>query len=217
MTTSTDRHDESVRRFREDGYACAGPVFDDGSIGALKHGAVELISRFTDHGHRSPDYWSFEVEGDERPVLYRIHNLEKQDWPERELLHRHELAELASVFVGAPVAPTAFALVLKEPFRAAGVPWHRDRTDVAPGTVCNISICLDSAGPENGCLEGVPGSHLLPDDADVAGVYTAGPRGPVSVSEGDLVVHDVRLVHGSGPNDTPRWRRTIVIEFGTTR
>jgi SAM-dependent methyltransferase len=201
-----------VRRFREDGIVNAGPIFADDAVTRLKTGAIDLISRFTDHGYVSDDYWNYDVEG-QSPVLYRIHNLEKQDWAAGELLFREELSELAAAFVGSPVVPTAFALVLKEPNRAAGVPWHRDRANVAPHTVCNLSICLDTAGPENGCLEGVPGSHLLPADIDVLEVRDGGPRMTVPSEMGDVIVHDVRLVHGSGPNPTDRWRRTIVIEF----
>lgn len=203
---------QRVQRFREDGFVHVGPLLDDDVVRRLKSGAAELIARFTEHGYVSDDYWNYDVEG-EAPVLYRIHNLEKQDWPEAELLYRPELSELAAQFVGEPVVPTAFALVLKEPYRAAGVPWHRDRPHLPPHTVCNLSICLDTAGPENGCLEGVPGSHLLPDDVNVESVRDGGPRVPIPSQEGDLIVHDVRLVHGSGPNPTDRWRRTIVIEF----
>ncbi|MFV2109774.1 phytanoyl-CoA dioxygenase family protein [Micromonospora sp. LOL_015] len=201
-----------VERFRVDGFVRVGQVLDRDVTRRLKAGATRLISRFTDEGHTSTDYWNFDVD-EQPPVLYRIHNLEKQDWPEAELLHRPELARLAAQFIGEPVVATAFALVLKEPRRAAGVPWHRDRPHLAPQTACNISICLDAAGPANGCLEGVPGSHLMPADLDVEAVRDAGPRVPVPSDEGDLVVHDVRLVHGSGPNPSDRWRRTIVIEF----
>ncbi|WP_260724112.1 phytanoyl-CoA dioxygenase family protein [Dactylosporangium roseum] len=208
MTDTTAR----IERFHKDGIVRVGPVLGEDVVRRLKAGAAALIARFTDHGHVSDDYWSYPVEG-EPPVLYRIHNLEKQDWPESELLHSPELVKLAAEFVGEPVVSTVFALVLKEPRRAAGVPWHRDRLQVAPHTVCNLSICLDTAGPENGCLEGVPGSHLLPDEVDVKAVRDAGPRVPVPSQEGDVIVHDVRLVHGSGPNPSDQWRRTIVIEF----
>lgn len=199
--------------FRRDGFARAGRVLGTDTVDRLSAGARGLINRFTQEGYRSEDYWNFDDEASGTPVLYRVHNLEKQQWPEADLLHRPELAELAATFVGAPVVATAFALVLKEPVRAAGVPWHRDRTNVPPHTVCNLSVCLDDADPGNGCLEGVPGSHLLADDADVSAVRDAGPRVPVSVRSGDVLVHDVRLVHGSGPNPSPRWRRTIVIEY----
>ncbi|MFF5113952.1 phytanoyl-CoA dioxygenase family protein [Streptosporangium sp. NPDC000509] len=201
-----------IERFRVDGFVRVGPILGQDVVSRLKAGATRLISRFTDQGYVSDDYWHFDVDG-QSPVLYRIHNLEKQDWPEAELLHRPELGRLAAEFIGEPVVPTAFALVLKEPRRAAGVPWHRDRPHLAPHTVCNISICLDTAGPDNGCLEGVPGSHLLPVDVAAEAVRDAGPRVPVPSEEGDVVVHDVRLVHGSGPNPSDRWRRTIVIEF----
>ncbi|TDC67367.1 phytanoyl-CoA dioxygenase family protein [Micromonospora sp. KC207] len=212
MTTMSREREAVASRFRSDGIAHVGPVLDPEVLAQLKVGAVGLIDRFAGPARANADYWNYEVEGAE-PVLYRIHNLEKQDWPQGELLHRPEIAAVAVDVLGTPVVPTAFALVLKEPLRAAGVPWHRDRVNVPPHAVCNISICLDTAGPENGCLEGVPGSHLLPDDADVTAVRDAGPRVPVPSREGDFIVHDVRLVHGSGPNPSDQWRRTIVIEF----
>ncbi|MDQ4037734.1 MAG: phytanoyl-CoA dioxygenase family protein, partial [Actinomycetota bacterium] len=100
-----------IERFRTDGFVKVGPVLGEDVVRRLKAGATRLISRFTDEGYVSDDYWHFDVDG-EPPVLYRIHNLEKQDWPEAELLYRPELARLAAEFVGDPVVPTAFALVL---------------------------------------------------------------------------------------------------------
>jgi hypothetical protein len=205
-----------AEEFKLTGSACARSYLDDETVGQLRGGAAKLIERFTRHGRTSPDYWNYEVEAPEPPVLYRIHNLEKQDWPEARLLYDPRLARLAEEFIGGSVEPTAFALVLKEPSRASGVPWHRDRTNVSPHTVCNLSLCLDDADTGNGCLESVPGSHLLPDDADVLAVRDGGPRVAIVVSAGDVVIHDVRVVHGSGPNPTDRWRRTIVIEFAGT-
>jgi ectoine hydroxylase-related dioxygenase (phytanoyl-CoA dioxygenase family) len=47
-------------------------------------------------------------------------------------------------------------------------------------------------------------------------VTAAHQRGPVQLvvaNAGDVVVHDVRMVHGSRPNTTRTLRRSIVIEF----
>lgn len=202
-----------VERFRRDGMAVAGSYLEADEVTRLQAGADRLIRRFTEDGHRSQDYWCFDVEGDPRPILYRIHNLERQDWEEVSALHDPRLLKLAEDCLGAPAEPTAFALVLKEPYRGAEVPWHRDRCNVPASRALNLSLSLDAADKDSGCLEGVPGSQLLPDDADVAAVRDAGPVVPVEVSQGDVVIHDVRLVHGSGWNNSARWRRTIVIEY----
>lgn len=213
MGASTSRHSASVQEFLSTGVSRVRSVLGEDTIRELKKGAVELIGRFTEHGRESEDFWTFQRKEDVTPVLYRIHNLEKQDWAQRKLLYSPELTELAAEFIGHPVEPTAFAIVLKEPERAVRVPWHRDRDDVPPHTVCNLSIYLDAADEDNGCLEGVPESHLLPDDADVDRVRQKGPVAHFPVEEGDVVVHDVRLVHASGANPTKTWRRTIIIEF----
>ncbi len=62
-------------------------------------------------------------------------------------------------------------------------------------------------------MEFAPGSHLLPDDANVAEVSERGPVQLVPAAAGDVVVHDVRVVHGSGANPGSSCRRSIIIEF----
>jgi phytanoyl-CoA hydroxylase len=104
-------------------------------------------------------------------------------------------------------------MIVKMPGLAARVPWHRDRTSVPPHSVCNLSVFLDDSVPENGCLEFVPGSHLLPDDADATQTCERGLIQPVPATAGDVLVHDVRIVHGSRTNTSTAYRRSIVIEF----
>jgi len=129
-----------------------------------------------------------------------------------ELFANGPLHDLAAAILGTPVRSTACAMIVKLPYVAAAVPWHRDRTSVPPQTVCNLSVFLDRS-TNNGCLEFVAGSHLLPDDADVQATQQRGPRQPVPAEAGDVLVHDVRVVHGSRSNETAAIRRSIVIEF----
>lgn len=178
----------------------------------LRKGAKLLIDRFYDSASESPDYWSYfdDVHG---RILYRIHNLEKQAWIDRELLSGKWLTMMAETFIQVPAVATAYALVLKEPLRGAEIPWHRDRVDVVPGRICNLSLCLDDWAPGCGQLEWLPGSHLLPDATDVAAVRAESRTESVRVEAGDVMVHDVRLIHGSAHNTSTLWRRNIVIEY----
>ncbi|MGH3327268.1 MAG: phytanoyl-CoA dioxygenase family protein [Streptomycetales bacterium] len=196
---------------RTDGYAVARGHVDVGLVSNLRVETTALLDRFAE-GDRTDDFWFYEDGSTDRPMLYRVHNLERQGVAGCEDLFRGAvLNDLASALVG-PVRARVCAMVVKTP-GVAGVPWHRDRVDVAPGMAINLSVFLDRATVENGCFEGVPGSHLLADDADVLRIHDLGPRMVVPAEPGDVLIHDVRLVHGSGDNQSGELRRSIIIEF----
>lgn len=176
-----------------------------------------LIDRFVRHGHRHPDYWHFTKQATGREVLYRVHNLQDHPVPACHALLAPDgpLVGVAQGLLGAPVLWTAFAMVVKMPSVAAPVPWHRDRVDVPAGAALNLSVFLDDCDVTNGCLQTVPGSHLLPDESDVTNVVEHGPVVDVEARAGDIVAHDVRLVHGSRENTSVRMRRSLCVEFST--
>jgi phytanoyl-CoA hydroxylase len=196
------------------GFATVTGAVSGPDLQQLRSEADRLVQRFID-GYRSEDYWCYDVPGRVQPMLYRIHNLENQGSALiANLFERGPLLELATTLT-AVARPTVCAMVVKTP-GVVGVPWHRDRTNRRPATMVNLSLFLDHATAANGCFEAVPGSHLLPDDSNVEAVRADGPRVPVPVDSGDVLIHDVRLVHGSGDNTTPAIRRSIIIEFDIT-
>ncbi|WP_179499968.1 phytanoyl-CoA dioxygenase family protein [Streptomyces sp. WZ.A104] len=197
-----------------DGYTLVPAVVTDPLLERLRAEADALVAAF-ESGHRSEDFWHFTREGESTPVLYRIHNLEQQPGAPLAagLFATGPLHHLAATLLGGPARARVIAMIVKMPHVAAAVPWHRDRTDAEPGRAINLSLFLDGSDASNGCLEFVPGSHLLADDADVDQVRDAGPVLPVGARAGDVAVHDVRAVHASRPNSTERPRRSLVIEF----
>ncbi|MEV0005606.1 phytanoyl-CoA dioxygenase family protein [Micromonospora sp. NPDC050980] len=200
-------------QLRTDGFAAVAAV-DESLLSELRSEADWLVRRFADEGYRSDDYWFFNAAGAGEPVLYRVHNLENQgSTPITRLYAEGPLHTLAKEILGTRGHATACAMIVKMPGLAARVPWHRDRTSVTAHTMFNLSLFLDDSVLENGCLEFVPGSHLLPDDADVAQTCERGPVQPVPAAAGDVLAHDVRVVHGSRTNTSTAYRRSIVIEF----
>ncbi|WP_422130081.1 phytanoyl-CoA dioxygenase family protein [Streptomyces misionensis] len=202
---------EQVRTY---GLATAPQLLQGPALSQLQSEAERLVSQFTVHGYRSDDYWFFEQAGTREPILYRIHNLEQQgSAPINALFADGPLHELATDVLGCEARPTVCAMIVKMPRHAARVPWHRDRTSVPPNTVINLSLFLDDSNSDNGCIEYVPQSHLLPEDADVTAVHQRGPIEAAPARAGDVLVHDVRAVHASRSNSTDAFRRSIVIEF----
>ncbi|MGH3897825.1 MAG: phytanoyl-CoA dioxygenase family protein [Pseudonocardiaceae bacterium] len=203
---------EKVEEFKTQGYTVL-PSFIDGDVLEWLHAeADELIGRFAE-GERAEDYWRYDVPGRDLPILYRIHNLEKQGTPGiGELFSGHVQRELARTFIGGGALPTVCAMIIKTS-GVAEVPWHRDRVNVPPAAALNLSVYLDNSRADNGCFELVPASHLLSDDADPIATRDKGPTVQVPAAPGDVLVHDVRLVHGSGPNEGDLVRRSIITEF----
>ena len=188
----------------------APEVFTGSELGGASDAIDALIDERRAGNTSDPDYWECPLDHGEEPILYRIHRLEaKTSWPAR-LASQRVFAELLSDVFEGPATPTQCALTIKMPGAGVRVPWHRDPVVATPGSVYNFSIYLDESTVDNGCLHIRPGSHL--EDRPVE---DAMPRHvvPVQAGVGDVVIHDVRVEHGSPESMGGPRRRAIVIEF----
>jgi ectoine hydroxylase-related dioxygenase (phytanoyl-CoA dioxygenase family) len=97
-----------------------------------------------------------------------------------------------------------------------------------------FSLALSDSDIENGCLQVVPGTNLEPelrnhrpkgategdtsvnrDDSHTL-VIDSKPTDEVvylPVKRGSMTIHDERIVHGSGGNTSPKWRKTYVAAY----
>lgn len=117
----------------------------------------------------------------------------------------------------------------KPPRAGAAVPWHQDGQywPIRPMATCSAWIAIDPAGPENGCLRVIPGSHrdgLLAhgrqEDRSLALDAAVDPASfdpwraeDIILPPGGLSFHDVHLIHGSEPNRSPYARRAMVYRY----
>jgi phytanoyl-CoA hydroxylase len=186
-------------------------------LDAVRTEAVGLVDGFYAGDRSGPDYWSYPIAGRDSPVLYRIHNLERQSGITAisGLFADGPLHGIAAEALGESAFPTVCAVVVKVPGAGAPVPWHRDReqAEVGPGRAVNLSLYLHRSTPATGCLEVVPTSQTLESGIDVESCRLGMPTTLVPAEAGDVTVHDVRLVHGSGPNPGTDLCIRIVIEF----
>jgi len=202
---------EQIWRLRGDGFCHFDSHFVESELADVSEATQEMIDNWHKSSCVSDDFWSWTPEGED-PILYRIHNLEKgKDRRINEFLNCPGLKNLTKVVFGCEVTATAFALVVKVPNRGSGIPWHRDCIDVPPCSVFNFSIYLDDSNTENGCLEVDSGSHISQE------VENKKPnmenRVYLPANKGDVLVHDVRALHGSGSSTSSMLRRSIVIEY----
>ncbi|CAN7468948.1 phytanoyl-CoA dioxygenase family protein [Paenibacillus sp. LjRoot56] len=168
--------------------------------------------------------------GDE-DYMYRVRkNGERKYWRTEYIIDKQEAnkALLAHPFILRSVAkiqginfiPTWDSLVVKIPNQAASVPWHRDAlvpegcTDPRP--IFNVDFYLDEADLKS-CLWVIPGSnHWAADAAEERCAlpgFDVSDAVPVPMNPGDVIFHNIQLLHGSPEGDGNALRRTVYYEF----
>ncbi len=130
-------------------------------------------------------------------------------------------------------------LLAKRPKQgAAQFAWHQDlgywpSTPQFDTLTATVSLALDDADSENGCLQVVPGSHrearLRPHRPMLRASVGLNEREEshtlaaelgendrvveLPVKRGSVSVHNERILHGSPGNRSDRWRRTYIVAF----
>ncbi|CAN7418784.1 phytanoyl-CoA dioxygenase family protein [Paenibacillus sp. LjRoot153] len=168
---------------------------------------------------------------DDEDYMYRVRkNGERKYWRTEYIIDKQEAnkALLAHPFILRSVAkiqgvnfiPTWDSLVVKIPNQAASVPWHRDAlvpegcTDPRP--IFNVDFYLDEADLKS-CLWVIPGSnHWAVDVAEERCAlpgFDVSDAVPVPMNPGDVIFHNIQLLHGSPEGDGNALRRTVYYEF----
>jgi ectoine hydroxylase-related dioxygenase (phytanoyl-CoA dioxygenase family) len=122
---------------------------------------------------------------------------------------------------------------IKDPGEDAYISWHQDSTywGLSHPDVTTAWIALSDVTVENGAMRMLPGSHLMDQlphvDTFAAGnLLTRGQEVQVDVDEsrvvdvplkpGEMSLHHVRIVHGSGPNRSSGRRIGLAIRYVPT-
>jgi hypothetical protein len=209
---------EQLADFDRDGYLVLRGRVPADLLGRLSDAADEWIERgrrLGDGGAGAEDFqWATRPSG---RVPYRVNYIHaKAGTASLELLGSPELLGIAESLAGPDFVPTYESLVFKQAGDGAPIPWHQDALHPRSRRITNIDIYLDDSVAGQGALRVLPASQQ--QRVDVCALrdqYGWEPPGVVEVEmdAGDVLLHDVMLVHGSPPVTGNALRRTLYYEF----
>ena len=209
---------EQVATFDEQGYLVLKSRIPADLLLRLQDAAARWIETgrtSAASGHPDPDYVFAQRSGCR--VMFRIDYLHCKSEPASlELLGSPAVLGIAESLAGANFVPTYESLVFKDEGDGAAIDWHQDAVHPRNHRIFNVDVYLDAARPGEGSLRVAPGSHTRPVDVcQLAEEYGWDAPGVVQteLEPGDVLVHDVMVVHGSEAVTNNRLRRTIYYEF----
>lgn len=225
--TSLATHDgsknveELAQLFLRDGYVHLRGVISPEELEILREDSLEIIEGGWENVENESDYFHDVLPDTGEDVFHRVQYV----FPKARrgsfvtLLGQPLILQLAQCLLGPDFLCAAEALVFKMPGNGREVSIHADADPHDPKLsplIFNVDFYLDDSSLENGCLWVAPGSHLTAHQEPRERIY----RGldfegmiPIEVRAGDVLFHNVRLVHGSPRSKGGALRRTLYYEF----
>lgn len=157
------------------------------------------------------------AERDHGEVFFRVnyvHN--KGERASLELLGSPQVLGVAESLCGPNFVPTYESLVFKKAGDGEKIPWHQDAVHTRTHRNFNLDLYLDESKVGGGALRVVPRSQRMIHDAcAVAERYGWDLPGVIHVEmePGDVLLHDVMVLHGSERTLGGKLRRTLYYEF----
>lgn len=225
-----------LARYREDGFARVGHVFDEATLARLREraeammrGEVVYPGLFFQHDTTTGRYEDLEYKkGYVGPSLdYRkIEKLEK-DPLFLDLIRTPLFGRIARAWIPGEIAIYRAVLFNKSANAGTVLPYHQDGGSYwgldRPPTL-QIWTALDDAPQESGCLEVIPGSHKAGLATPLGGVIPdrclqtrdlVKDRVYLPARAGEVILIHNHLWHGSGVNRTPHPRRGVTVCYMT--
>jgi non-haem Fe2+, alpha-ketoglutarate-dependent halogenase len=150
-----------------------------------------------------------------------------------ELAREDGVLDAVEGVIGPNILCWASGFFTKEAHDPSYVSWHQDLTywGLEPADIVTAWVALSPSTPESGCMRVVPGSHkqdVAPHTETFAehNLLSRGQEVQVEVDEGEAVdvvlrpgemsLHHVKLIHGSGANQADDRRIGFAIRYVPT-
>jgi non-heme Fe2+,alpha-ketoglutarate-dependent halogenase len=213
MTANKGLSEETVARFRRDGY----------------YAPVRAMSREQAAGYRHRLEAFEAAQGRAIPPQYRQKAHLLFTWL-ADLVRRPEILDAVEDVLGPNLLVWSTSFFIKEANDPAFVSWHQDSTywGLSAPEVVTAWVAFSDSNHENGCLRVVPGTHTLDqvehvDTADSNNLLTRGQEIAVAVDEaaaveiplqpGEMSLHHIRIFHNSQPNQSNDRRIGFAIRY----
>lgn len=211
--------DRQAQAFLDNGFLVIRQLLHGEELRAIQDAMMTLINEHTS-GSTNPDvkYGTGRKSG--KPVLRRIEYVVDKRPVMRALLGHPFMLRTVEKLQGPNFIPTWDSMVLKMPGEGIVVPWHRDDAVPAgctnPHPIFNVDFYLDDADLKS-CVWAIPGSNRWPAEASQARCavpeFHTEDAVPVIMKAGDVMLHNILVLHGSPPGDGNALRRTVYYEF----
>jgi hypothetical protein len=210
--------EEQIRFFDENGYLVLRNWIPRDLLEQLQAAGQAWIADGLRTSQDDPRYADYMFA--KRPhgqALFRVNYLHDKGQPASlALLGCPQVLAVAESLCGPNFVPTYESMVFKQEGDGEQIPWHQDAVHPRKYRIFNYDLYLDHSRIGGGALRVIPGSQAGPRDVcRIAEQYGWDAPGVVSVElePGDVLLHDVMVVHGSEHCEGNALRRTIYYEF----
>jgi hypothetical protein len=209
-------------RYERDGYVILKDLLDDNQKSKLLSWISDIQSWPPTPGKWMTYYET--VAGHE--TLCRTENFLPFHQELRNLLTKGELVRVISELFGTNEEPCVFKEKINYKLPGgAGFPAHQDApafTHFGQKDHLTLNIAIDSATPENGCLQVSPGNHkngLYSQEPTHGGLSKEAEASinwiPVPLNPGDFLLFSSYLPHRSASNKTETPRRALYVTYNS--
>ena len=212
--------DEIVASFDRDGYVQLPQAIGLEELAALQEDSAHIIEEGYEGKEPESDYFFDALPDTGEVVFHRVQYVfpKARNNSFIKLLAHPLVLQVVQRLLGDDFICEAEAFVFKVPGNGKEVPVHCDGDPSQPDVmemVFNVDYYLDDATPENGCLLAAPGSHKLNLSGEEVRAQGFDYPGLIElpVKAGDVLFHNVKLVHGSRRNSANSLRRTLYYAF----
>jgi phytanoyl-CoA hydroxylase len=213
--------EEIIHAFHRDGFVHLPGVLAPAELDLLRADSLEIVEGGWEGKENESDYFHDVLPDTGEDVFHRVQYI----FPKARrgsfvtLLGHPLILEIVHGLLGDDFLCAAEALVFKMPGNGREVTIHTDGDPFDPQLaplIFNVDYYLDDSSLENGCLWVEPGTHQIAHEMPRERVF----RGldfsnmiPVPVKAGDVLLHNIRLIHGSPRSNGGAMRRTLYYEF----
>lgn len=220
--------DDEARFFEENGYLILRGAIQGEELRRVQAAMMDLTEYGSMQVRTDPDYAYGIGHKSGGKVLKRVEYVVDKRDEMKVLMANPFILNTVEKLMGPDLIPTWDSMVLKLPGEGIIVPWHRDAGagQVGDKPIFNVDFYLDAAD-EDTCVWVVPGSHKWPAEEVEAWLHrrrmcdqsVADFRGtgavPALMEPGDVLLHDILVLHGSPSNASDKLRRVVYYEFRT--